>query len=136
MASSQDRIHDSLLRLLRLDSLCWWTTDECIVWQNNHLVPSNQPDPIDFFHGDFVKVKIALNLDPLDRDDGLHAQLALFQASIATIWRSIGELHQCSPPLVLQPLQLRPPAALRPELDEGARLDLESLRNLAIMEIT
>ena len=40
----------SLLRVLHLESLCWWVTDECTVWQTGYIVPENQIDPLDIFH--------------------------------------------------------------------------------------
>ena len=54
----------SILKLLYLDSLCWWTTDECTIRQNGHWVPPEQTDPLDVFDGDYFQIKIALNLDP------------------------------------------------------------------------
>ena len=40
---------NSLLKLLHLEGLCWWVTDECTVWQNGYLVLAEQPDPLDMF---------------------------------------------------------------------------------------
>ena len=64
----------------------------CRVWRNGHLVPPEQPDPIDVFDGDYLKIRIALNLDPPDcQEDSLESrdQMSMLQTSIQKALRTL-----------------------------------------------
>ena len=61
----------SLLRILRLESLCWWPTNECRVWQNGYEIPTHQVEPLAIFDGDHLKISVALRLDTDTCDSSL-----------------------------------------------------------------
>ena len=90
----------SLLRVLRLESLCWWLTDDCRVWQNGYEIPIHQAEPLDLFDGDHLKIRVALRLD-LDPCDSSHPdlddQLHLLQKTIQEGWRHFGVSDRVHP---------------------------------------
>ena len=92
----------SLLRILRLESLCWWLTDDCRVWQNGYEIPIHQAEPLAIFDGDHLRISVALRLD-LDTCDSSHLnlddQLHLLQKTIQEGWRHHGVSERVHPAL-------------------------------------
>ena len=133
---------DSLLKLLRLEALCWWVTDECTIWQNDHLVPVNQLDPIDVFHGDYLKVRITLNLEPHECEDDppqIADQVTLLQAGIQNSWKIIAPYEVLPVCFNTRRIGDDPPLdGPRTLLDLGERADrdrVESARQAALMAL-
>ena len=96
---------ESLLKLLRLEGLCWWVTDECTIWQNGYIVPVNQLDPLDVFNGDYMErpCDSILGNDPIFQNRWLfsnqwkfldRSSLHLAKLIFGNLWHGLQSLHK------------------------------------------